>query len=64
MARLFVTLFHGLPEDALDCPAGSGAMLAFLPIRVTCESGPRVPNGVLPILPLPCDPADSLGLQW
>ena len=27
-----------LPEEALDCPAGSGAMLAFLPILVLCES--------------------------
>ena len=54
------------PEDALDRPAGSGAMLAFLPIRVSCESGLRNETsaaGVLPLLPLPCDPVDALGLQ-
>lgn len=44
------------PEEAFDCPAGSGAMLAFLPTRVICDSVLRAQNaGVLPMEPFPTE---------
>ena len=37
-ARIRTTGWKNAPDDALDWPAGSGAMLAFRPTLVRCES--------------------------
>ena len=49
-------IYTCLPEEAFDCPAGSGAILAFLPTWVIWDSVLRATNaGLLPIDPLPTD---------